>query len=512
MAKKNNSKHSPHYEKNKSMRYVVKHLFLFVCFLLMLINIHAQNKDFDTYKQKTQQEWSQYKDATQKAWTDYRDKLNAAYAERMKENWKTFQLSAAKPMPPKPEPPTPIAKPDEKPAPTKPLPVKEVVKPEKPEKAEEPKPVKPIARPEHEPPILYSFQFYHTPCNVHLDERQMFRLSDVSEKSAAAAWKKMSANAYDLIADDCLKHKERLSLNDWGYIELTKALSCDYFGKGSNEAVLMQAYILVQSGYKIRLARQGNQLVLMIPFSNTLYGYSFLTLDDERYYLMSEEKDGGSYAVFTEKFAGETTPSLNFSTEPQFADNPTPSKTFTSVRYPAVTANVSGNKNLIEFYNSYPVTDQWNEYAKASLSKKVKRSLYPMLKKQIAGKSALEAANILLNFVQTAFKYKTDQEQFGFERPLFGDEVFHYPYSDCEDRSILFSILVRELLKLDVIMLNYPGHLATAVHFPEEVSGYYFTINGEKYVICDPTYIGAPVGDCMPKFVGTPANVIKIYE
>lgn len=73
-----------------------------------------------------------------------------------------------------------------------------------------------------------------------------------------------------------------------------------------------------------------------------------------------------------------------------------------------------------------------------------------------------------------------------------------------------FSILVRDLLKLEVVLLNYPGHLATAVRFNEEVSGYYFLVKEKKYVLCDPTYIGAPVGDCMPQYVGTSAVIVEI--
>ena len=133
-----------------------------------------------------------------------------------------------------------------------------------------------------------------------------------------------------------------------------------------------------------------------------------------------------------------------------------------------------------------------------------------MLKKQIKGKTQEEAANMLINFVQTAFDYATDDEQFGYERPLFGDEIFYYPYSDCEDRSILYSILVRDLLGLDVVLLYFPGHLATAVKFTEDISGYYLTIDNEKYLICDPTYIGAPIGDCMPDYQNVSAEIIKI--
>lgn len=104
-----------------------------------------------------------------------------------------------------------------------------------------------------------------------------------------------------------------------------------------------------------------------------------------------------------------------------------------------------------------------------------------------------------MNFVQTSFDYATDPEQFGAERPLFGDESFYYPYNDCEDRSILYSILVKDLLGLDVVLLEFPGHLATAVHFTKPVSGDYLDIDGDAYTVCDPTYIGAPVGLMMPE-------------
>ena len=487
----------------------MKRIVVCSIFTLLFCLSFGQNTDYDKHREEMQQKWNQHVSATQKEYADFRDRLNAAYAERMKANWKTFQLRAAKPNPEKPDPPKPVVKENDKPAPTQSLPVKEVVKPVEPEI---PQPVQPIVRPEKEEVPQFSFQFHHTPCEVHLQYNQMFTLPDASESSASNAWKRMSENGFDIVAADCLRYREQFSLNDWGYIELAKTLSEKFLGKGSNEAVLMQIYLLAQSGYKVRVARRDGRLVALIPFANDLYGYSYLYLDGERFYLMDDDKNDGPCHVFTEKFKGEKTPSLCIQTEPRFEDNPTSPKTFSSRRYPDATAIVSTNKNLIEFYNNYPVTGQWNEYAKASLSRKIKRNLYPSLKKQISGKTEQQAANILLNFVQTAFNYQTDQEQFGYERPLFGDELFYYPYSDCEDRSILFTVLVHDLLNLDVIMLHFPGHLATAVQFTEEVSGYYFMVNGRKYVICDPTYIGAPVGDCMPQFVSTPAEVVFVYE
>ncbi len=140
----------------------------------------------------------------------------------------------------------------------------------------------------------------------------------------------------------------------------------------------------------------------------------------------------------------------------------------------------------------------------------VKASLYPALRSQIEGKSVKKQVTMLLDFVQTAFDYATDQEQFGYERPLFGDESFYYPKNDCEDRSILFSILVRDLVKLDVALVHWPGHLATAVAFPEQVEGDHFTLDGRNYTVCSPTYVGAGIGMTMPDFKNVNAELILL--
>jgi len=487
----------------------MRQIILLTLGVFLFFVIHAQNTGFDDFIHQKHQRWVTYKDAKQKAWADFRDKLNKDYADKMSHQWTPCSVFAAKPIPKRPEPPKPIMKTDQTPIPIKAVTYSEYVSAVT---YDTPQPFQPIAHPDNEQDAAYTFSFHSTPCKVHLLREMYFSLSDVSERTVAEGWRILSASGYDILADDCLNYRDQLDLNDWGYIELIKCLSKSFYGDETNEAVLMQAYLLVQSGYKVRLARSGNRLVLMMPFTTTIYQYSYFSLGGEKYYLLDDNKDGGSYYVFNCKFEGEKTASLDIKKEPRFFDESTPKKAFASRRYPNASAIVTTNRNLMTFYSSCPVTSDWASYSRASLSRKVKRALYPTLRKQIASKSELEAANILLNFVQTAFDYKTDQEQFGYERPLFGDELFYYPYSDCEDRSILFSILVRDLLKLEVVLLNYPGHLATAVRFNEEVPGYYFGVNEKKYVLCDPTYIGAPVGDCMPQYVGTSAVIVEIGD
>jgi hypothetical protein len=173
------------------------------------------------------------------------------------------------------------------------------------------------------------------------------------------------------------------------------------------------------------------------------------------------------------------------------------------------TIPVAVNKNIIDYYEFYPQTSL-EVYFRAPVDSESGNALLNGLKPVIQNQPEDEAVNMLLRFVQTAFEYKTDDMQFGKEKDLFPEETLYYPFSDCEDRSFLFAFLTRNLLGLDVVGLHYPGHVATAVKFNNTVKGDYLTYNNNTYVICDPTYINANPGECMPKFKNVNPTVIPI--
>lgn len=93
---------------------------------------------------------------------------------------------------------------------------------------------------------------------------------------------------------------------------------------------------------------------------------------------------------------------------------------------------------------------------------------------------------------------------------MFSEESLFYPYCDCEDRSILYTRLVRDLLGLRSILVLYPGHLACAVQFKEQIEGDYVSLSGNRFTITDPTYIGAKVGRAMPDMDNKTATVILL--
>jgi hypothetical protein len=124
--------------------------------------------------------------------------------------------------------------------------------------------------------------------------------------------------------------------------------------------------------------------------------------------------------------------------------------------------------------------------------------------------SLVDAVQQILWWVQTGLEYGYDDQIWGYDRAFFGEESIYYPYCDCEDRAILMSHLVRDLLGLDVCLVYYPGHLATAIHFANDVKGDYLVLNGVRYTVCDPTYIGATIGMTMPGMDNNKATVILL--
>ena len=162
--------------------------------------------------------------------------------------------------------------------------------------------------------------------------------------------------------------------------------------------------------------------------------------------------------------------------------------------------------------DTYPVLRE-DYYLETPLSDTLARTLYPYLSAQLAGKNEWQATEFLAAFTRSAFQYKEDKVHFGCSKPMVAEELFLYPYSDCEDRTALFFNLVNELLGLPMLLIAYPDHLTIAVALPHR-KGNYIRHEGRNYYFCDPT---GPVGShrvgVVPKgYENTAYKILKSYE
>lgn len=447
-----------------------------------------------------------------KEFSSFVEKKQSEYAEFMKASWEKFRAVGVvvprgeeKPLPPKEyemeekryenraidfEEIVPILEEDAAPVPVRP----------KPELAR-----KPVERLE--------LAFYDRACSFDV-VRDRPHLSGCSEDSVAEMWQRM-ADCYGSVLEGAFRYRKELALCDWAYLELCRSLAGRIYSD-VDEATVLEAYILNQSGFKIRLARDDkDRLHYLIATNRVLYHYPYFVLDGSRFFLL--EKGFDELYVFNRVYPNEEPLRLDIRENMQLPLKNERACTVSSKRYPEASVQLTVNGNIMDFYSGYPSSirenepiTKWQVYARKPLDEGVRRSFQSALSPVFEGKTELEAVEVLLNLVQTGFTYGSDYEIWGGDRAFFAEETLYYPYSDCEDRSILFSSLVRELLGLDVVLVYYPNHLATAVRFSSNVPGDYLEMDGKRYVICDPTYVNAPVGVTMSGVDNSKAKVIII--
>lgn len=333
-------------------------------------------------------------------------------------------------------------------------------------------------------------------------------LNGLNENAIADAYEALCNSDYKPLLADCAQIRKDLRLNDWGVFTLVRQVADTYCGT-ANESIVMQQFLLNEMGYKARMARKATEdkMMLFVATDCSIYAHPYITLNGQNYYNLSGNNEQCQFYM-----CQKDSPKAKNSVGMQLKEAPLFPGTVVSSTHQAkgsaarVTVDVP--KALMDFYKDYPQYDYsvyFNAPVNAAMENRILSSLAPL----VQGRNEADAANILINFVQTAFQYQTDGQQFGYEKPFFVEELFYYPYSDCEDRAMLFSYLVRKLLGLDVVLLDYPEHIATAVRFNGNVSGDYLMVNGRKYIVCDPTYIGASIGMTMPRYKTVSAKVLK---
>ena len=333
-------------------------------------------------------------------------------------------------------------------------------------------------------------------------------LNGLNENAIADAYEALCNSDYKPLLADCAQIRKDLRLNDWGVFTLVRQVADTYCGT-ANESIVMQQFLLNEMGYKARMARKATEdkMMLFVATDCSIYAHPYITLNGQNYYNLSGNNEQCQFYM-----CQKDSPKAKNSVGMQLKEAPLFPGTVVSSTHQAkgsaarVTVDVP--KALMDFYKDYPQCDYsvyFNAPVNAAMENRILSSSAPL----VQGRNEADAANILINFVQTAFQYQTDGQQFGYEKPFFVEELFYYPYSDCEDRAMLFSYLVRKLLGLDVVLLDYPEHIATAVRFNGNVSGDYLMVNGRKYIVCDPTYIGASIGMTMPRYKTVSAKVLK---
>lgn len=409
------------------------------------------------------------------------------------------------------------------------MPVKEVIKPAPPIK--QPEPIAPVKEQPFMANDYMKFDVFGTECKVRIGDDCRFKLKDLQSNTIAdIISEEFTKEQYDNMLYDCLQERKRHDFSDWAYYQMLLALTKKFYGENSNEGVLVQAFLYSQSGYKMRIAHDADKLYLLLATHHFIYNKPFFYIDGECYFML-DGKQSDKLAICQASFPKESSLSLQITAAQRLSLNPTGGRTITSIKNPDFTVTIHSNKNYLDFYETYPSSNidnnfmtRWAMYANTPLESGVRSELYPQLKEKLKGMSEEEAVQQLLWWMHgrldlegeiqnsDTFLYRYDEDCWGADRAFFGEETLFYPYCDCEDRSIMLSHLIRDLVGLDVVLVYYPGHLAMAVCFNGNVEGDYIMVDGRKFIVCDPTYLGARIGMTMPGMNNSEATVILLQK
>lgn len=256
-------------------------------------------------------------------------------------------------------------------------------------------------------------------------------------------------------------------------------------------------YMLLCLEYDVRPLFNGKTFFYMIHTPFDLYARTYLIFNDKKYYIYGEGE--------LDKNINPNSPDVTGDAE-LYPMNPIIAKPLNipyrekrfSHTFSGFTLSGTLNENLINVMKRFPQMPI-PCYAISEGDPKARKQILEQMGKFIYGMSDIEAANFILQFLQS-FEYETDDKQFGYEKPFFIEETLYYPLCDCEDRAIFYYFLVSNLLKNEVHLVSYPNHECNGVSFSQRLNADGYLYKGKQFVICDPTYIGASIGMCMPDF------------
>jgi hypothetical protein len=339
--------------------------------------------------------------------------------------------------------------------------------------------------------LIIEFYGEQIPLVAHSDMQVQF-FGGVEEDNMIRFYKELEETSFYIFLDELDKAKVKYNLNDWLYYKLMKSAVKElYPGKSKIQLELTTWFLLSKGGWNTRLAYSGNNV------------YVYVFTEDELFEIPMIDDNGKTFVnlsgIGMEKKLRQGIYMLNFTPGPNghpftfyLSSLPTfnPKKetrnytfNFKGQQYQV---DVKIDERIKQLMADYPIFAE-SEYLEVPFSETVGSSLIPQLKVFLNGKSDSESLEFLVSFTRSSFRYKKDQDYFGESKPMIAEEVFHYPFSDCEDRSALFYRLVKELLDLPMIIIAYPEHLTIAVAFSPKRGGDVINFKGRNYYVCDPT-------------------------
>jgi hypothetical protein len=521
----------------------MKNTLSILFFFTLSILSHGQVSDFEKFKQQREKEMNQFEQKVNREMDSLRTAHDKAFSKMLEGNWTREDLFPSKPASEKPKPTAPpVFRPDAGPDAEQDVKQdatqddkqdvkqdatqddkQDVIQDDKQDDKQDAEQdviqdvIQDAAQEDKTEELSFNKAFQFQNESLFGNEWKMILiaskwptlLGSPDPNTITAYWKSCSEKEYDLMLAYFNYQKSEFGLSDWGVYQMVQAVAKNNFSS-KNDQKLFLWFTLVQMGYDTRIMYGENQIVLTLPFKDMLYRKSYFEFKGNNYFVLEEKSPSALYTYSSQHegakniFTLANTPSAKFPeqwTERGFDfkfNRNTEHVTLPYLTY-RTTFDATIPQTELDYYFGQPLPASFKERLHKALDAKL-----------ASCGSEREQVRFLYALVCQSIPYKTDQDQFQHEKFCIPEEVLAYPFADCEDRTFLLNALVTELVGVETIGLNYPGHVAMAVRLKDQKNtDAIIQYNGNDYIYCDPTYIGADVGKMPESYRGVKPEVIK---
>ncbi|HIC44104.1 MAG TPA: hypothetical protein EYO73_07380, partial [Sulfurimonas sp.] len=272
-------------------------------------------------------------------------------------------------------------------------------------------------------------KYFGVDLQINYDKSMLIDMKrNITKDDITLAWDNLAQSEYKPTIKALEMISSKLKLNAWAEYLLVKKVSQGLY-QDKNEAKIFSWFTLLKMGYDAHIAYESHNIILLLPIKGNLYNTSYYTLNKKKYYAIDYYAKGklGSIMTYDNIYEGASK-SIEFSLKnlPLFNVKKVNKVLVFRLENKNKYIPLSYDQNLLEFFQSYPQVS-YSHYFSSSDSSLLKNSLIRSFKPLLEGKTQSEALDIILNFVQNAFKYKVDDKQFGMEKVMFPSESVFYP-------------------------------------------------------------------------------------
>ncbi len=285
-------------------------------------------------------------------------------------------------------------------------------------------------------------------------------------------------------------------LPDWLVYQLIRRIAEQINSKyiDYTQYTLTKYLLLFITGFEPVIFTSNDKILLYIKSTDTVFNLPNKKIDGKQFICLNYHDYGYQINFGLEKFYQKK---MNFSNKgrdfrytidflPSFQKESYVIKNVSFLyKHRKESFNILVNPEIQDYFTNYPVTEYRYQF-NIPFSEIAYIKLIPELKLRIKNLSIEKGVEYIMTFVRDGFEFETDTRLFGREKRLSPEETLMYKSSDCEDRSALFFLLVKEIYHLPMAILSYPEHVNVAVKLPRN-KGLTINIDNDQFTICEPT-------------------------